>query len=138
VLLHGIDTLSAAGRRAEVGDFERFARAGELMSYLGLVPPSTRPATNAGSARSPNPVSGTRGDCWRGGLALPAQTAPEPRAGQAPGRPARARDRHRLKGPAAPGQTWHRLAEEQGKRRTLVAVAVARELAGFVWAIAST
>jgi transposase len=36
--LRGIDTLSAAGLRAEIGDFERFARAGQLMSYLGLVP----------------------------------------------------------------------------------------------------
>jgi transposase len=34
------------------------------------------------------------------------------------------------------GRTWRRLAEERGKRRTLVAVAVARELAGFVWALA--
>ena len=34
------------------------------------------------------------------------------------------------------GRTWRRLAQERGKRRTLVAVAVARELAGFVWAIA--
>jgi transposase len=31
---------------------------------------------------------------------------------------------------------WHRLAEERGKRRTIVAVAVARELAGFCWALA--
>ena len=31
---------------------------------------------------------------------------------------------------------WQRLADERGKRRTIVAVAVARELAGFVWAVA--
>jgi transposase len=36
--LRGIDTLSAVGLCAEVGDFERFARAEQLMSYLGLVP----------------------------------------------------------------------------------------------------
>jgi len=36
--LRGIDTLSAVGLCAEVGDFERFDRAGRLMSYLGLVP----------------------------------------------------------------------------------------------------
>ncbi len=36
--LRGIDTLSAVGLCAEVGDFERFERAGRLMSYLGLVP----------------------------------------------------------------------------------------------------
>jgi transposase len=33
-----IDTLTAVGLCAEVGDFERFARAGQLMSYVGLVP----------------------------------------------------------------------------------------------------
>jgi transposase len=31
-------------------------------------------------------------------------------------------------------QLWRRLADERGKRRTIVAVAVARELAGFCWA----
>ena len=33
-------------------------------------------------------------------------------------------------------RVWRRLAEERGKRRTIVAVAVARELAGFCWALA--
>jgi transposase len=33
-------------------------------------------------------------------------------------------------------RTWQRLDKERGKRRTPVAVAVARELAGFCWAIA--
>jgi transposase len=36
--LRGIDTLSAVGLCAEIGDFERFARAEQLMSYIGLVP----------------------------------------------------------------------------------------------------
>jgi transposase len=36
--LRGIDTLTAAGLCAEIGDFERFARAGQLMHYVGLVP----------------------------------------------------------------------------------------------------
>src|SRR5512132_1008660 len=31
---------------------------------------------------------------------------------------------------------WRRLADKRGKRRTIVAVAVARELAGFCWALA--
>src|SRR3954469_14724576 len=39
--LRGIDTLTAAGLCAEIGDFERFARAEQLMSYLGLVPSET-------------------------------------------------------------------------------------------------
>jgi transposase len=36
--LRGIDTLTAVGLCAEIGDFERFAQAGQLMSYIGLVP----------------------------------------------------------------------------------------------------
>ena len=36
--LRGIDTPTAVGLCAEVGDFERFARAEQLMSYVGLVP----------------------------------------------------------------------------------------------------
>ena len=36
--LRGIDTLSAVGLCAEIGDFARFDRAGRLMSYLGLTP----------------------------------------------------------------------------------------------------
>jgi len=36
--LRGIDTLSAVGLCAEVGDFERFQKAGQLMSYVGLTP----------------------------------------------------------------------------------------------------
>ena len=36
--LRGIDTLSAVGLCAEVGEFTRFAKARQLMSYLGLTP----------------------------------------------------------------------------------------------------
>jgi transposase len=32
-------------------------------------------------------------------------------------------------------RTWQRLDHQRGKRRTIVAVAVARELAGFCWAV---
>ncbi len=34
-------------------------------------------------------------------------------------------------------RVWRRLEGERGKRRTIVAVAVARELAGFCWAAAN-
>src|SRR5581483_9699414 len=36
--LRGVDTLTAVGLCSEVGDFRRFARPTQLMSYLGLVP----------------------------------------------------------------------------------------------------
>jgi transposase len=35
--LRGVDTLTTVGLCDEVGDFERFARAEQLMSYVGLV-----------------------------------------------------------------------------------------------------
>jgi transposase len=44
--LRGIDTLTAVGLCAEVGDFERFARAEQLMSYLGLVPSESTTGTS--------------------------------------------------------------------------------------------
>jgi transposase len=36
--LRGVDTLTAVGLCAEVGEFARFQKAGQLMSYLGLTP----------------------------------------------------------------------------------------------------
>jgi transposase len=63
--LRGIDTLTAVGLCAEIGDFQRFARPGQLASYLGVVPcehssGQTRrlgasAASAARSSRSPSP-----------------------------------------------------------------------------------
>ena len=36
--LRGVETLTAVGMCAEVGDFERFARPEQLTSDIGLVP----------------------------------------------------------------------------------------------------
>ena len=36
--LRGVDTLTAVGLCAEIGDFERFAKPEQLMSYIGVVP----------------------------------------------------------------------------------------------------
>ena len=44
--LRGVDTLTAVGLCAEIGDFERFARAEQLMSYLGLVPSESTTGQN--------------------------------------------------------------------------------------------
>ena len=135
--LRGIDTLTAVGLCAEVGDFERFGRAGELMSYLGLVPSehSTGDKRRLGSITK----SGSRHArrllveaAWHYRLgARPSRELAKRQAGQPEHVVAIAwKAQQRL------GRTWRRLAEERGKRRTLVAVAVARELAGFVWAVA--
>ena len=61
--LRGVDTLTAVGLCAEIGDFERFARAEQLMSYLGWCRQSQRPATAAGSGRSRRPDRRTPAGC---------------------------------------------------------------------------
>ena len=113
--------------------------AGQLMSYLGLVPSEHSSGENRrlGSitkiglaARAPA--------AGRGRLALPP---PSPGSGaelerRQAGQPARG-GRDRLVGPAAPAPHLVAARSDRGKRRTLVAVAVARELAGFCWAIAT-
>jgi transposase len=135
--LRGIDTLSAVGLCAEVGDFERFARAGQLMSYLGLVPSEN----SSGQSRRQGAITKTGSRHARRLLVEAAwQYRKTPARGQAlkrrqDGQPVQivqtawqAQQRlHRV---------WRRLDTERAKRRTIVAVAVARELAGFCWAIA--
>jgi transposase len=133
--LRGIDTLTAVGLCAEVGDFERFARAEQLMSYLGLVPAENTTGqqrrlgsiTKTGSAHARRLLVEA---AWHYrarpnvGKALAERQADQPQ--EAIGVAWRAQQRlHR---------TWARL-EARGKRRTIIAVAAARELAGFVWAI---
>src|SRR3954470_6520352 len=135
--LRGIDTLTAAGLCAEIGDFERFARAGQLMSYLGLVPSehSTGERRRLGSITKSGPPHPRR-------LLVEAawhyRRAPRPR-GELSQRQA-GQPEHVIalawKAQQRLHRTWRRLDQERGKRRTLVAVAVARELSGFVWAVA--
>ena len=74
----------------------------------------------------------------RGGLALPPRASEGPhmrrrQEGQSPHVIALSwKAQQRLH------RTWRRLDTDRGKRKTIVAVAVARELAGFCWAIANT
>lgn len=136
--LRGIDTLSALGLCAEVGDFERFARPAQLMSYLGLVPSED----SSGERRRQGSItkSGSRHArrllveaAWhyrrvpRKGTVLRRRQEGQPQAVCAISWKAQQR-LHR---------SWVRLDTERGKRRTLCAVAVARELAGFCWAVST-
>lgn len=135
--LRGIDTLSAVGLCAEVSDFERFRRPGELMSYLGLVPSEH----SSGDRRRLGSITKSGS---RHARRLLVEAAWHYRLGPRPSRELAKRQQGQpehviaisWKAQQRLGRTWRRLAEERGKRRTLVAVAVARELAGFVWAIA--
>jgi transposase len=134
--LRGIDTLTAAGLCAEIGDFERFARAEQLMSYVGLVPSEN----TTGSQRRLGAITKTGSGHARRLLVEAAwHYRKRPRIAKAlterhDGQPAQAvavawSAQQRLH------RTWTRL-EARAKRRTIIAVAAARELAGFCWAIA--
>jgi transposase len=133
--LRGIDTLTAAGLCAEIGDFQRFARAEQLMSYVGLVPSES----TTGSQRRLGAITKTGSGHARRLLVEAAwHYRVRPRIGTTlkrrhHGQPAEAiaiawSAQRRLHG------TWTRL-EARAKRRTIIAVAAARELAGFCWAI---
>jgi transposase len=133
--LRGVDTLTAVGLCAEVGDFERFARAEQLMSYVGLVPCES----TTGQQRRLGSITKTgSGHARRLLIEAAWHYRPRPRIGKAltdrqSGQPAEAiavawSAQRRLH------LTWARL-EKRAKRRTIIAVAAARELAGFVWAI---
>jgi transposase len=133
--LRGIDTLTAVGLCAEIGDFERFARAEQLMSYVGLVPCES----TTGQQRRLGAITKTGSGHARRLLVEAAwHYRPRPRIGRAladrqDGQPAAAvaiawSAQVRLH------RTWTRL-EQRAKRRTIIAVAAARELAGFCWAI---
>ena len=134
--LRGIDTLTAAGLCAEIGDFDRFARAAQLMSYVGLVPCEYSTGTQrrlgaitkAGSAHARRLLVEA---AWHYaktptiGATLSTRHQHQPAEAVAVSWSAQRR-LHR---------TWTRLKEHK-KRPTLIATAVARELAGFCWSIA--
>jgi transposase len=136
--LRGIDTLSAVGLCVEIGDWQRFPKAGHLMSYLGLVPSedSTGSTRRLGAITKTGSGHGRRllvEAAWhyrrppRNGAVLKRRQAGQPAHVLAISWQAQRR-LHRV---------WQRLDTERGKRRTIVAVAVARELAGFCWATAN-
>jgi transposase len=137
--LRGIDTLSAVGLAAEIGDFARFGRPAQLMSYLGLVPSEH----TTGEQRRQGAITKTGSRHARRLLVEAAwHYRKPPRHGttlarRQDGQPAAAvaiswKTQQRLH------QLWRRLDTKRGKRRTVVAVAVARHLAGFCWAIVTT
>jgi transposase len=136
--LRGIDTLSAVGLAAEIGDFHRFEHPSRLMSYVGLVPSEH----STGATRRQGHITRTGSRHARRLLVEAAwhyrrpprlgTTLERRQDGQPPGAIAiawKAQQRlHRI---------WRRLDGQRGKRKTIVAIAVARQLAGFCWAIVS-
>jgi transposase len=135
--LRGIDTLTAAGLCAEIGDFHRFRHPAQLMSYLGVVP--SEHSSGEKRRRGPITKSGSQHarrllveSAWH--YRRPPRVAGSLARRQTDGEPeiialswkAQRRLHH----------VWNRM-EQRGKRRTIIAVAAARELAGFCWAVAT-
>ena len=135
--LRGIDTLTAAGLCAEIGHFDRFRHPAQVMSYLGVTP-SER---SSGERRRQGPITKSGSQHARRLLVeaawhyrRPPRVAGSLARRQRDGEPeviaiswkAQRRLHH----------VWSRM-EQRNKRRTIIAVAAARELAGFCWAVAT-
>jgi transposase len=137
VCLRGVSTLTALALTVELGDWTRF-RPQSLGPFLGLTPSED----STGEKRRLGAITKTGNTHARRLLVEAAwhqRTPPRPsvtlerrRNGQPAAVQAQAdRSARRLH------QRWHAL-ESRGKRRTIVAVAVARELAAHCWALATT
>lgn len=136
--LRGIDQLSAIGLVAESGDIGRFAHPRQLMAYLGLVPSEH----SSGERVVRGSITKTGNTHARRLLTEAAWNYRfQPRIGR------RAQQRAADLPQAIRDVAWKaqlrltgRFARLRGRGLQInkVCVAVARELAGFVWAIAST
>jgi transposase len=135
--MRGIDTLTAVGLVAEIGDFAAFSHPKQLASFVGLVPAERSSGekrrqgsiTKAGSSHARRLLIESAWHYRR--QPAVSLTLRRRQAGQPPAAIETAwRAQLRLSG------RWARLDASRGKRRTTVAVAVARELTCFVWEIA--
>jgi transposase len=134
--MRGMDLVSATTLLAEIGDLSRFQTPTELMAYLGLVPSENStgdtvkrgPITKAGNRRARRMLV----ECsWSYQHPPRVGQAKQPKVDAAP--------------PAVREIAWkaqcrlyrrYRALIRKGKRKTVAIVAIARELAGFIWAVA--
>jgi transposase len=135
--LRGIAVIAAITLVAEIGDFKRFANPRQLMGYLGLTP--TERSSGAKTARGAITKAGnTRArrmlveSAWT--YRLPARMGVE------------ILKRNEVLSQAIKEIAWkaqarlcsrYRRLAKAGKPTNVVCVAIARELAAFVWAIAT-
>lgn len=134
----GIDTLTAAGLCAEVGDFGRFVKPTLLSGFLGVVPSERTSDTKRrqGSITKAGPPHARRllveaAHHYRhrpiiGEALARRQAAADPRVIEIAWRAQR-----RLH------QRWQHLHRERRKPAGVVAIACARELAAFLWEAAT-
>jgi transposase len=135
--LRGLDTIASAGLAAAIGDPSRFASAPDFMAYLGLVPSEH----SSGPKRCTGAITKT-GDIHARTLLIEAAHCYR--------FPARI-TRHKLAAVDAVPEAVREIAWKaqtrlcrryrqmmaKGKPKSVVVTAIARELAGFAWSIAS-
>lgn len=135
VAMRGIDTIAAVTILAELGDLSRFASPRELMGYLGLVPSERSTGDHV-----------KRGGITKAGNRRARRILVE--ASWAYRHPPRVGREKQAKVEAAPEAvraiawkaqmrltTRYRALTRKSKKPTIVVVAIARELCGFIWAI---
>jgi len=135
--LRGIETLTALALVTEIGDFDRFKTAEELMAFVGLVPSEH----SSGEKRRQGSITKVGNSHVRRLLVESAwHYGREPRIGatlenRQAGQPA-----HVLQISNRAQQRLHRVyrsMKARGKHHNVVVVAVARQLTGFLWAAAT-
>jgi transposase len=134
--LRGIDIQSAMVLATEIGDFRRFAKAEQLMSYLGLAPGCY---ISGGSSKHCSITKAGNSRCRHVLVEAAWNYRFKPAVG------ARLRVRQLGQSPQVITLSWkaqHRLHKKYWKLANRMeskkaAVAVARELVGFIWAAAT-
>jgi transposase len=130
----GIDTLSAAGLCAEVGSFQRFPRPTLISGFLGIVP-SER--TSDLKRRQGSITKAGPGHARRLLVEAAHHYSRPPRIGAVLARRQQGQDPRIIeiawRAQRRLYQRWQHLRTERRKPAGVVAIAVARELAGFLW-----
>ena len=133
--MRGLDLISAATFLAEIGDLSRFQTPQQLMAYLGLVP--SEESTGDTIKRGPITKAGNR-RARRMLVECSWSYQHPPRVGSV--------KQHKVDAapPAVREIAWkaqcrlyrrYRALIRKGKLKTVAITAIARELAGFIWAV---
>ena len=133
--LRGVNLLTATTVVAEIGDLRRFAGAPQLMAYLGVVPSEH----SSGGKRSRGGITKTGNGHVRRVLVEAAWTYRHPARKSAILQRRAQCTSEEVQTIAWKAQTRlcgrYRLFTGKGKLKVQVCTAIARELAGFIWAI---
>jgi len=136
--LRGIDTLTALGPCSEIGEWERFDHPDQLSSYVGMVPSEHTTGqqrrlgsiTKAGSTRARRLLVEAAYHYRRGPVV--GEALERRQRGQSPQIIHISwRAQRRL------NARWRQLKDTRRKPGGIVAIAIARELAGYCWEIAT-